>query len=351
MTLATGGGVALEDTYDFIVVGAGSAGCALAARLSEDGRHTVLVLEAGGSDRRFMVQMPLGYGRIFHDARVNWKYETEPVPGLDGARSYWPRGKVLGGSSSINAMVYVRGHPKDFDNWDVPGWDWASVAPVFRRMEDWQGENDDDRLRGRGGPLTVTDTRGMVHPLCDTYLDAAREAGLGVAGDYNGASMEGAALYQITTKGGWRASAARSYLRPAMRRPGLRVLTRAHVERVEIAEGRATGVRYRRGGTSRVARARREVILSGGAVASPHLLMLSGIGPGAALAAQGIAVVRDAPQVGRNLQDHLGYDHLYRAHVPTMNQMLGPWHGKLREGLRFVLARKGPLALSLNQAG
>ena len=206
-------------------------------------------------------------------------------------------------------------------------------------------------MRGKGGPLSVTDTRGIVHPLCDTYLDAAREAGLGVAEDYNGASMEGAALYQITTKGGWRASAARSYLRPAAKRPNLRVVTRAHAERVEISDGRATGVRYRRGGSVRVARARREVILSGGAIASPHLLMLSGIGPGAALAGQGIAVVHDAPEVGRNLQDHLGYDHLYRSTVPTMNQMLGPWHGKLREGLRFLLTRKGPLALSLNQAG
>lgn len=339
----------MEAIYDFIVVGAGSAGCALAARLSEDGRYSVLLLEAGGSDRRFLVQMPMGYGKVYYDKAVNWKYTSEPVPGLDGARSYWPRGKVLGGSSSINAMVYVRGHPSDFDGWGVPGWDWGAVSPIFRRMEDWQGGGD--QMRGVGGPLSVTDTRQDVHPLCDTYFAAATEAGLARVEDYNGASMEGVSLYQITTKNGWRASASKSYLRPAMRRQNLRVLTRAQVERVEISEGRVTGVRYRRRGRAEVARARCEVILSGGAVNSPHLLMLSGIGPGQALAQAGISVQHDLPAVGQNLQDHIGYDHLYRATVPTMNQILGPWYGKLREGVRFLLTRKGPLALSLNQAG
>ena len=340
----------MSEIYDFIVVGAGSAGCALAARLSEDEKYTVLLLEAGGSDKRFMVQMPMGYGKVYYDQRVNWKYETEPVPALGNRRSYWPRGKVLGGSSSINAMVYVRGHPNDFNNWAVPGWDWGSVGPVFRRMEDWQGGGD--QRRGKGGPLSVTNTEGAVHPLCDTYLDAAREAGLGVTPDYNGSCMEGAALYQITTRNGWRASAARSYLRPAAGRSTLRVLTHAHVERIERAqEGRVTGVRYRHRGAMRVATARHEVILSGGAVNSPHLLMVSGIGPGRMLSELGIAVQQDVPEIGQNLQDHLGYDHLYRSTVPTLNQMLGPWYGKLREGLRFLLARKGPLTLSLNQAG
>ncbi len=343
------GTVGLKEEYDFVIVGAGSAGSALAARLTQDGRYTVLVLEAGGDDRRFFIQMPVGYGKVFHDARVNWKYQTAPVPGLNDKPSYWPRGKVLGGSSSINAMVYVRGHPRDFDNWGVPGWDWRSVAPIFRRMEDWEGGGD--QVRGKDGPLHVTDTTGHVHPLCDAYLNATGEAGIKRAGDYNGVDMEGAALYQITTKDGLRASAARAYLRPAMKRANLNVVTHAHVERVEMAHGRATGVRYRRGGRALVAKARREVILCGGAVNSPQLLQLSGIGPGAVLAGQGIDVRHDAPEVGRNLADHLGYDHLYRSRVPTLNQVLRPWHGKLRVGLDFLVRRQGPLTLSLNQAG
>lgn len=337
------------EEYDFIIAGAGSAGSALAARLTECGRYSVLVLEAGGSDRNFWVQMPLGYGKVYYDARVNWKYETEPVPGLGGKRSYWPRGKVLGGSSSINAMVYVRGHPRDYDSWDVPGWDWSSVAPMFRRMEDWAGGADDHR--GSGGPLCVTDISSDAHTLCESYFDAAREIGLSVNPDYNGASMEGAALYQITTKRGLRASTARCYLRPALRRNNLRLVTNAHVERIVFEGQRATGVTYRRKGATVTVLARREVVLCGGAVNSPQLLQLSGIGPADLLSRHGIAVVAEAREVGRNLADHLGYDHLYRATVPTLNQQLGPWLGRLRAGLQFVFGRNGPLTLSLNQGG
>jgi len=337
--------------HDFIVVGAGSAGAVLANRLSESGRHSVLLLEAGGADRSPWIHLPIGYGKIYYDARVNWKYLSEPVAALGGRQSYWPRGKVLGGSSSINAMVYARGHRRDYEDWarQAPGWGWDQVAPVFRRMEDWSGGADEHR--GSGGPLAVEGIEGRAHPLCQTYLRAAAEAGIPFNPDYNGACMEGAALYQITTRDGLRASTARCYLRPARHRAGLRILTRAHALQVIFDGGRARGLRYLRGGEQRIARARCEVILAAGAINSPQLLQLSGIGPGELLREMGIAVLRDSPQVGRRLQDHLGVDNLYRCRVPTLNQQLRPWWGKLRVGLQYLLRRSGPLSLSVNQGG
>ncbi|MGI9452699.1 MAG: GMC family oxidoreductase [Geminicoccaceae bacterium] len=337
--------------YDYIVVGAGSAGSVLANRLSEDGRHTVLVLEAGGSDFNFWIRMPIGYGKTFFDPKVNWKYSSGPEPGLGGRRSYWPRGKVLGGSSSINAMVYVRGHPGDFDDWaiDAPGWSWADVAPIFKRMEDWSGGADP--YRGSGGPLHVQDITGDVHPLCQAYLAAARDLQIPINPDYNGASMEGAAIYQITTKGGLRASTARCYLRPSLKRSNLHLETKAHVTKVLFEGRKAIGVAYRQRGKELIARARREVVISGGAINSPQLLQLSGIGPAEALRNTGIDVLLDSPHVGQNLQDHLGLSHHYRSRVPTLNQILGPWFGRLCVGLQYLVKRRGPLSLSINQAG
>ena len=337
--------------FDFIVVGAGSAGCVLANRLTASGRHSVLLLEAGGSDSGFWLRVPIGYGRSFYDPRVNWMYRTEAEIALAGRQGYWPRGKVLGGSSSINAMVFVRGQPADFDDWAAagnPGWTWNDVLPWFRKLED---SARDSPLRGRGGPMRVTDVKDAVHPLCRSYLRAGAESGEAISDDLNGAQPDGVGLYEITTRNGQRASASTAYLRPVLARPNLEVRTGALATQLLFEGRRATGVRFRQGGHEHAAQARREVIVSGGSVSSPQLLMLSGVGPAADLQALGIPVVADHPQVGRNLQDHLCIDHLYRARVPTLNNALAPWHGKLWAGLRYLATRQGPLALSINQAG
>ncbi|MGK0281059.1 MAG: choline dehydrogenase [Patiriisocius sp.] len=337
--------------FDYIIVGAGSAGAVVANRLSESGRHSVLVLEAGGSDLTPYVQLPLGYGKVYYDERVNWKYLTEPVPQLNNKPSYWPRGKVLGGSSSINAMVYVRGHVSDYDQWEsvAPGWGWDDVEPLFRRMESWGGKPDS--RRGQDGPLSVTDIFNMSHPLCEAYLDAAEQIQIPRNDDYNAGDMEGAALYQITTENGLRASTARAYLRPAMRRGNLVVQQHAHVRRVIIENHTAIGIEYERNGELQAAKARAEVILCAGAVNSPQLLQQSGVGPVDVLMAAGVSVEHELPSVGQHLSDHLGADIVCRSSVPTLNQELGPWHGKARAALQFAIGRKGPLCLSLNQAG
>ncbi len=274
------------------------------------------------------------------------------MPGFEGRQAYWPRGKVIGGSSSINAMVFIRGQAEDFDGWEArgnPGWRYGDVLPFFRRMEDnLAGAN---AWRGSGGPLTVTSIETLVHPLCRNYLDGAAEAGLVRTPDFNGATQEGVGIYQITTRNGFRCSAATAYLKPAKRRDNLRVISSAHAMRLVFEGKRAVGVEYRQGGEVRQIRARREVIVSAGAVNSPQLLQLSGVGDPALLARHGIGVVHAAPAVGRNLQDHIGFDHLYRSRRPTLNDVLRPWWGRLSVGLRYVLTRSGPLSLSVNQGG
>jgi choline dehydrogenase len=340
------------DLFDYIIVGAGSAGCVLANRLSAGGKHKVLLLEAGPWDHRFWIQVPIGYGKTFYDGRYNWKYQTEPDAGLDDRTSYWPRGKVIGGSSSINAMVYVRGQAEDFDDWEKagnPGWGWRDVLSLYRRMEDHAlGESP---YHGAGGPLHVTDIAKIAHPLTSVFIKAGQEAGLAYNPDLNGATQEGVGYYQITTRGGFRLSSARAYLWPALWRSILVVRTNALTTQVKFEGRRAVGVVYRYGDRAIEVRAQREVILSGGAINSPQLLQLSGVGPAALLKSHGIDVVQDSPMVGRNLQDHLCYDHVYRARRPSLNNDLYPWHGKLRAALRYVLTRGGPLSLSVNQGG
>ncbi|RWM79656.1 MAG: choline dehydrogenase [Mesorhizobium sp.] len=339
-------------TYDFIIVGSGSAGSVLAERLSASGRFSVLVIEAGGTDRRFYVQMPLGYGKTFFDPAVNWNYKTEPDPGLAGNVDHWPRGRLLGGSSSINAMVWIRGAREDFDAWAAAGnvgWGFDDLLPAFKALEDNQAGAD--QWRGVGGPLHITDCSTSVHPLTKRYLAAANQAGLPFNPDFNGASQEGAGIYQITTKNGRRMSAARAFLRPAMKRNNVRVEINALATRILFEGKRAVGIEYLQNGETKTARAGREVILSSGSINSPQLLQLSGVGPSALLGALGIPVVHANENVGANLHDHVGINYTFKGLLPTLNQILRPWWGKLMVGMQYVLLRSGPLSLSMNNAG
>lgn len=337
---------------DFIIVGAGSAGCVMADRLSASGRHKVLVLEAGGSDRRFWIQLPLGYGKTFYDPAVNWCYDTEPDPGLGNRPDYWPRGKVLGGSSSINAMVWIRGQASDYDDWERagnPGWGWKDVLPVYKRIEDH--DLGADAYRGAGGPLHITDVSDRVHPLTHTYIEACKSVGLPFLTDPNGPTQEGCCFYPITTKNARRMSAARAFLRPAMRRGNVKVETDAQATRILFEGKRAVGVEYRQAGTTLQIRASKAVILSAGAVNSPQLLQLSGIGPGVLLQQHGLPVVLANENVGRHLQDHIGINYTYRSRVPTLNGTLRSWPGKLLAGMDWLLRGRGPLSICLNHGG
>jgi choline dehydrogenase len=338
--------------FDYIIVGGGTAGCVLANRLTASGRHSVLLVEAGGTDKRFWVQVPIGYGKAFYDPRVNWRFETEPVPGLDGRQIYWPRGKVLGGSSSINAMVFIRGHPGDFDDWERagnPGWGWQDVLPYFRKLED--NQRGADAWRSAGGPLHVSDIAEQAHPICQAFIQAGIEAGLPHNLDFNGPSMDGVGYFQINTRGGLRMSTARAYLEPARKRRGLTVWTHAHARKVLFEGRRATGVEIIRGGRTETVQASSEVILAAGAVNSPLILQASGVGPRQLLQDLGIAIVHESPAVGSNLQDHLSLRQVFRARVPTLNNELRPLLGKLVAGLKYLPFRRGPLSLSVNQAG
>ena len=303
------------ETFDYLVVGAGSAGCVVASRLTESGRNSVLVLEAGGSDLTFWIRVPIGYGRTFADPKVNWMYQSEADPGTHNRTGYWPRGKVMGGSGSINALVYMRGLPHDYDEWEAegnPGWGWKGVLPLFRKMEDhcWGAS----AVHGAGGPLHITDISHLAHPLCARYLESAQSLGYAYTKDFNGEQPEGVGIYQILTRNGFRESTSISYLRPAMKRSNLTLRLHAQVTRILFEGQRAVGVVYRaKDGRDVEVRARKSVVLCGGAINSPQLLQLSGVGPRALLEKFGIPVVLDAPAVGRNLQDHLIVSYFYRS--------------------------------------
>ena len=338
-------------SFDYVIVGAGSAGSALASRLTEDGKHKVLVLEFGGSDRSIFIQMPAALSIPLNMKAYNWGYWSEPEPHLNNRRISCPRGKALGGSSSINGLVYVRGHALDYDRWQeegARGWAYADVLPYFRRAESFRGHASE--YRGHDGPLVVQPGKRW-NPLFDAFIEAGRQAGYPVSADLNGAQGEGFGGFDMTVKDGVRWSAANAYLRPAMKRPNLTVETYARALKIQFDGRRAVGVKYEQKGRIETARAAREVILCGGAINSPQLLMLSGVGPAAHLQAHGIDVVHDLPGVGENLQDHLEYYFQVASKQPITLYRHTGLIGKSVVGLEWLLRGTGLGATNHFEAG
>jgi choline dehydrogenase len=339
-------------TFDYIIVGAGSAGCVLANRLTASGRHRVLLLEAGGHDRNIWIHIPLGYGKLFSNPKVNWLYSTEPEPELNNRSVIQPRGKVMGGSSSINGLLYIRGQHEDYDHWRQlgnAGWSFNDVLPYFRRAEDQ--ERGADELHGVGGHLKVSDVC-EPHPLCEAFIEAVQKSGFPRNDDFNGATQDGAGYFQLTARNGRRWSTAVGYLKEAKRRPNLAVVADALATRILFSGRRAVGVEYRERDAVHTAHANAEVIVSGGAFNSPQLLQLSGLGPEKILRDLGIAVIADMPGVGADLQDHLQIRMLYRCTEPiTMNDVINNWRHRYAAGLRYLLSRKGLLTIGAGYAG
>jgi len=341
-----------QDHYDYVIVGAGSAGCVLANRLSASGAHRVLLLEAGPRDRNIWIHIPLGYGKLFTNPRYNWMFDTEPEAELHNRRTMMPRGKGLGGSSSINGLIYIRGQREDFDHWASlgnRGWGFADVLPYFRKAEDYQ--HGASAFHGAGGPLAVS-SLPEPHELCDAYIAAAQAAGYPRNDDFNGASQEGAGYFHVTARNSRRCSSAVGYLHPVTHRGNLRVMTGARTTRVLFEGRRAIGVEFIAAGRKREARVACEVILCAGAIQSPQLLQLSGVGPAELLARHRITVVHELRGVGANLQDHLQARLVYRcSKAITLNDDLMSLWRQMKVGLRYLLFGKGPLAISAGYAG
>ncbi len=340
-------------TYDYIIVGSGSAGSILANRLSASGQHQVLVLEAGGKDSSPLFRIPVGFAKLYYNETYNWMYNTVPQPHLGGRSLYAPRGKVQGGSGSINAMIYVRGLAHDFDDWAAagnPGWSFADVLPAFKRLE--THARGASGFHGGSGPIHVTPMQGHTHPITDAYLRGCAELGYPATDDFNGPAPEGAGVYDVNTRNGQRCSSSFAYLHPALKRPNLHIQRNTLAECVLLDETRrAVSVQVLQHGERHVLHARREIILAAGAVDSPKLLQLSGIGDPALLSRHGIALRHALPAVGQHLQDHLCASYYYRANIPTLNDTFSSWGGRLKLGLQYALSRSGPLAMSVNQAG
>lgn len=336
---------------DYIVVGAGSSGCVIANRLSADPKTRVILIEAGGRDLNPWIHIPVGYFKTMHDPKLDWCYETEPDPGLNGRRLDWPRGKVLGGSSSLNGLLYVRCQPQDYDRWRQMGnrgWGWDEVLPLFKRSEDQ--ERGADEFHGTGGNLSVSNMR-LNRPICDAWVKAAEAAGYPFNPDYNGASQEGVGYFQLTTRKGFRCSSAVAFLNPARTRKNLTILTHAQVKTLSFEGSRVTGLVYNdRAGTEHKITASREVILSAGAINSPQILMVSGLGPADHLAEHGITVRRDLPGVGQNLQDHLQARLVFKCNEATLNDEVRSLLNKARMALKYAVSRTGPMAMAASLA-
>jgi choline dehydrogenase len=339
-------------TFDYVIVGAGAAGCVLANRLSEDPATTVLLLEAGGRDNYIWTKIPVGYLYCMGNPRTDWRFKTEAEPGLNGRALNYPRGRILGGCTAINGMIYMRGQARDYDQWRQmgnPGWAWDDVLPYFRRSEDHVAGASD--LHGAGGPWRVEGQR-LRWDLLDAVAEAAVQAGIPKVADFNRGSNEGVGYFQVNQRSGWRVSSASAFLRPVRNRKNLTIMTQATAERLVLAGRRATGVALRRGGVAGTVTACREVLLAAGAIGSPHLLQLSGIGPGALLQQHGLAVVHDLPGVGENLQDHLQLRLVFKvAGVRTLNTTANSLLGRAAIALEYALTRSGPMSMAPSQLG
>lgn len=340
------------DAWDYVIVGAGSAGCVLANRLSEDPDVKVLLLEAGKDDNYIWVHIPVGYLYCMGNPRTDWGFHTARDPGLNGRSLMYPRGKVIGGCSSINGMIYMRGQARDYDHWrqlGLAGWAWDDVLPYFRKSEDHYAWNDD--LHGQGGGVRVEEQR-LSWDILDAFRDACAETGIPKIDDFNRGDNFGASYFQVTQKSGWRWNVAKGFLRPAMKRPNLKVITEAHASRIITENGRVVALEFGKKGVASRVSVTGELVLSAGAIGSPQLLELSGIGDPDVLRRAGVEVTHELPSVGTNLQDHLQLRTIFKVHnAVTLNQMTNSWFGKAKIGLQYALTRSGPMSMAPSQLG